>query len=608
MGWDGAGGYTRQHNFSADASAGIKILAARMDAELDDVASAITLAWARNGQNVPTQAVPMGGQRFINVGAATSVGNYMRVKEFIENVPIFMQDVESSADRISVSAQYFTSVSANQAPSDGTRIFVRAKSNKSSAALYLNGHSANVEYQDGNRIGPALVSGGVYEFLYSSSDTAWKIQNPDDGRTSAEIAAGVTPSSYQYEPGDVRRYGWDSANTGAQNATALAAAASAWGQGGPQIRLPAGTFSLSQFSVPSGRGLIISGEGPQKTFLDHNTSGSMFVLGADNIQQFNLRDLTIRPSASTTVLLDWSGDYQAYNFGLDNVELHQGSSGNTSCIAFQIVGGSNSSNHQKHYFKIFGLKIFGMGTGIKLDGTTAAANDLDVLGLQIQGCADDGILLNESSSNRIHASIENCGDGATSFNLSIQGTTSGDNRFWGRLENTTVPSQLVFDIDPSCDVNNFIHCTLTATPTPANDLCIPGGILYHLGREFSDIERRTKGFHRMLGSSSAEIKLVTALDTDTMGGRGRFGIEADGRHGWSHSATPSTWDAELFYSHSDTALRASQNFRAPMLEMTDGVTAPSAKTGFVQLFVDSADGDLKVIFGDGTTKTIVVDT
>lgn len=226
MGWDNAGGYNRQHNFSADASSGIKILALRMDQELDDFASAMTIAWARNGQNVPTTNIPMGGRTFINVGAATSVNNFMRVREFIENIPVFMQDAESSADRISVSAQYFTSVSANQAPGEGTRIFVRANSDKSSAVLYLNGHSANVEYQDGNRIGPALVSGGLYEFLFSSVDVAWKIQNPDDGRTAAEIAAGVTPTNYQYRELDINRYGPDGTVAGDtlafQNAVAVA--------------------------------------------------------------------------------------------------------------------------------------------------------------------------------------------------------------------------------------------------------------------------------------------------------------------------------------------------------------------------------------------------
>lgn len=44
------------------------------------------------------------------------------------------------------------------------------------------------------------------------------------------------------------------------------------------------------------------------------------------------------------------------------------------------------------------------------------------------------------------------------------------------------------------------------------------------------------------------------------------------------------------------------------LAIVDGMTAPSATAGLAKLFVDVADGDLKVIFGDGTIKTIVVDT
>lgn len=42
--------------------------------------------------------------------------------------------------------------------------------------------------------------------------------------------------------------------------------------------------------------------------------------------------------------------------------------------------------------------------------------------------------------------------------------------------------------------------------------------------------------------------------------------------------------------------------------MIDGMTAPSAITGYTQIYVDTSDGDLKVRFGDGTIKTIVVDT
>jgi hypothetical protein len=41
--------------------------------------------------------------------------------------------------------------------------------------------------------------------------------------------------------------------------------------------------------------------------------------------------------------------------------------------------------------------------------------------------------------------------------------------------------------------------------------------------------------------------------------------------------------------------------------LKDGITAPNTISGFAQIYVDSADGDLKIKFGDGTVKTIVTD-
>lgn len=46
----------------------------------------------------------------------------------------------------------------------------------------------------------------------------------------------------------------------------------------------------------------------------------------------------------------------------------------------------------------------------------------------------------------------------------------------------------------------------------------------------------------------------------------------------------------------------------PHLVITDGVTAPSLTSGKAKIYVDTSDGDLKIIYGDGTIKTIVVDT
>jgi hypothetical protein len=343
VGWDGAGGYTRQHNFSADASAGIKILALRMDQEFNDVASAITLAWARNGQNVPTQAVPMGGQRFINVGAATSVGNYARVKEIIENIPIFMQDVETSADRISVSAQYFTSVSANQAPGDGTRVIVRANSNKSSAVLYLNGHSANVEYQDGNRAGPALVSGGLYEFLFSSADTAWKIQNPDDGRTAKEVTAGVTPTNFQIENLpiiDLRRYGLDVNATGATNRAALEAAIDVAGAlGGATLQAPSGTFVIDATVAFDTDNVFLRGVGRGTIWqFDPSVADVLFDFdeGANSVWFCGVSDCQFYSTNSTTktaIRVDDGRDFRA-----KNITISQGNWPGSASIGIQAAG------------------------------------------------------------------------------------------------------------------------------------------------------------------------------------------------------------------------------------------------------------------------------
>lgn len=210
MGWDGAGNYTRTHNFSADASAGIKILASRVDAEFNDFASAMSLVRTRDGQNTPTADLPMGGFRHVGVGAPASATNYARAKDFIENVPIYMVDGESSADRISVSALFYTTASAATAPRDGSHILVKAGSDKSSAvAIRLNTgdgnpHSAGVILANGSALySGAIRSGGIYEFYWSSSDTAWQIANPQVDyatsafpgviqiATAAEVAAGT---------------------------------------------------------------------------------------------------------------------------------------------------------------------------------------------------------------------------------------------------------------------------------------------------------------------------------------------------------------------------------------------------------------------------------
>jgi hypothetical protein len=63
--------------------------------------------------------------------------------------------------------------------------------------------------------------------------------------------------------------------------------------------------------------------------------------------------------------------------------------------------------------------------------------------------------------------------------------------------------------------------------------------------------------------------------------------------------------ANLGPNHQLQYLRSAQNVP---LALADGIAAPAAVAGLAHIYVDAADGDLKVRFGDGITKTIVVDT
>lgn len=182
-----------------------------MDQEVDDIASAFNNVLLRDGQAAATGNIPMGGNRLINVGAGTNVNEYMRAREFIENVPIYMTDNNNTAGTVSVSASFFTSVSVAQAPAGGTKILVKVASDKTNPVLKLSGHSANIHFAAGPRV-EVMSSGETYELLYSSADTRWEIppERQYYKRTAAEISASVTPTDYRYasEPYDLRRYGF----------------------------------------------------------------------------------------------------------------------------------------------------------------------------------------------------------------------------------------------------------------------------------------------------------------------------------------------------------------------------------------------------------------
>jgi len=107
------------------------------------------------------------------------------------------------------------------------------------------------------------------------------------------------------------------------------------------------------------------------------------------------------------------------------------------------------------------------------------------------------------------------------------------------------------------------------------------------------------------------------IGTETNGGTQRavrieagssFTININGSNRMNFATSSVNPGSDNQYSLGTTALRYLNGFFSGHLGIGDGITAPSATVGLAKLFVDSADGDLKVIFGDGTVKTISADT
>jgi len=137
------------------------------------------------------------------------------------------------------------------------------------------------------QLSKALFAAAAGSAITAKVAEAQTCTTPCYPQTSAESAAGVTPNT-TYPSGpivDIRRYGWSSSNTGAQNATALntafslAVATTSSGNYGVTILLPPGTYAVNAFTIP--QYVIVRGSGKRATILTYTSTGpgAMITLG-----------------------------------------------------------------------------------------------------------------------------------------------------------------------------------------------------------------------------------------------------------------------------------------------------------------------------------------
>ena len=159
-------------------------------------------------------------------------------------------------------------------------------------------------------------------------------------RTPAEIAAGVTPTYYYYEPTDPRRFAFDAANTGAQNKTALESAlaaiappSSTAGSGGGTLYFQAGLFLLDPgIIVPDWVCLI--GAANRGTVFKKTSASTLLTLG-DFVVMENIR-IDQNSYANPAVYMPAASQFQR----MTNCETANSPG---PSIGFDVAGGSGFS-------------------------------------------------------------------------------------------------------------------------------------------------------------------------------------------------------------------------------------------------------------------------
>jgi hypothetical protein len=221
----------------------------------------------------------------------------------------------------------------------------------------------------------------------------------------------------------------------------------------------------------------------------------------------------------------------------------------------------------------FGLRLDG------ITGTTAMRLDANAIANWFFGYSTDGFVVDTSGKNLF---ISDRGTGSLPFiRLGGNGATGTQSYL---VEMAQPGSILEMNIGPQ-EANGYVR--------------FPSAGKYGFGdRESGD------GAVIEIDPTNKRLSLQTITPTNIGSGPtirfdGRFA--GDGNFGIQSLSQ----DAYGFYANAS----AGYGFHVTTyLSVTDGTTAPAAVAGRARIYVDAADGDLKIKFGDGTVKTIVTDT
>lgn len=402
---------------------------------------------------------------------------------------------------------------------------------------------------------------------------------------------------------DPREHGFDEDATAAVNATAInLSVLEALELGGAIIELPQGTFAIDPCDPIPGPNVYIEGQdratvlsfnpaAPAVLFDFDNGAGSVLFCGvssvqfhsSNSVQKTAIRCVDGRSCKFEDLKTNDSGWPGAGSIG---IHMH----GRDSCVfrknqlrcARPVVFDTNPNEPdiQTDFFLISdnvdGSTSSGDACYDFLDGVTLTnvlfEHNATVLGKW-------GVRYNDTSST--HASYN------VMFYNNRWEQASDATGFCIELTSTAQRIQEVSCIGSHFDVNRCGLKVRNAERVTLIDSQFASPTLTHIDMEFESYSKleAINTFHQVGGILTlTDGKLVRADPYNTAE------TAASKNYAWLHTNRAEPWRLGV------------------PLGLTDGITAPAAIAGVAQIYVDVADGDLKVRFGDGTIKTLATDT
>jgi hypothetical protein len=194
MAWSGTGQFNRLYTWTADAAAGIRIRADRMDGEFNNYKAGLENCLTRSGETIPTTDIPWGGFRLTTLADAVAAQDAMNAKS-VQSGRVIWGGTSAGA----ANAYEITLSPVLAAYTTGIQVFFRShQTNTGASTLKIGGLAAtNIVKADSSSLSAGDISnntvyGAIYDgsvFRLAGGGTGAVI--PDGSITTAKLDDGI---------------------------------------------------------------------------------------------------------------------------------------------------------------------------------------------------------------------------------------------------------------------------------------------------------------------------------------------------------------------------------------------------------------------------------